>query len=103
MECIPVSTTSRTAPHFVAELAEFRIRIFVHPDLFAETLGIQRPAFYEGCIASVPAEFRNSFEFLSEGNLQMMARHGLVKRERFHLPLRSRVQLVRVYEIPARS
>src|SRR5256712_10921672 len=91
------------APHFVAELAEFRIRIFVHPYLFAETLGIQRPAFYEGCIASVPAEFRNSFEFLSEGNLQMMARHGLVKRERFHLPLRSRVQLVRVYEIPARS
>src|SRR5260370_42118692 len=66
-------------PHFVSKLAEFRIRIFVHSDLFAETLGIQPPSFYEGCIARVLAEFRNPFEFLRERNLQVMPRHGLVK------------------------
>src|SRR5258708_32101893 len=89
------------APHFVRELPEFRVRIFVQSKFFAETLRIQGPAFHESRIAHVLAKFRLSLQLLRERNLQVMPRNRFVQRERLHLPLRPRVQVVCVHEITA--
>src|SRR5712692_9060999 len=89
-------------PHFVAELPEFRVGIFVHSQVFAEALGIQPPAFHERRITDMLAEFRLPLHLLRERNLQVMPGHGFVQRERFHLPLRPRAQIVGVHEIASR-
>src|SRR5271154_212122 len=85
-------------PHLVRQLPEFRVRILVQPDLFAKALRIQRPTFDERGVTHVLAEFRHIFQFLPQRNLQMMPGHGFVQRQRFHLPFRPRVQVVRIHE-----
>src|SRR5882762_6766234 len=47
------------SPHFLAELSELRLRIFVQAKLFAETLGIKPPTLDECRVAGVLSEFRN--------------------------------------------
>src|SRR6266404_708169 len=91
------------APHFVAELPELGIRIGVQPKILAKTLAVQRPAFHERGVADVPAKLRRVFHLLRQRNLQMVPRHSFMQRERFHLVLRPRVQIVRVHEVAARS
>src|SRR5439155_57010 len=57
------------APHFVAQLPEFRIRIFVHAQLFAEALRIQCPALDKRGVAEVFSKFRYVFHLLPERKL----------------------------------
>src|SRR6202158_527063 len=89
------------APHFVAELAKFGVRIGVQPDVFAEPFAIQRPALDKGGVAHVLAKFRRVLHVLRQRNLQMVPGDSFVERERFHFPLRPRVQIVSVDEIAA--
>src|SRR6266404_4767358 len=90
------------APHFVAELPEFRVRISVEPDIFAKPLAVQRPAFDKSGIARVLAKLRRILHLLRQRNLQMVPGNRLMQRECFHFPLGPRVQIVRVDEEAAR-
>src|SRR5436853_359528 len=89
------------APHFVAELPEFRVRIFVHAELFAEALRIQCPALDKRRVSEVFPEFRHVFHLLPERKLKMMPGYRFMQRERFHFPLWPRVKVKGVDEIAA--
>ena len=83
-------------PHFVGQLAELGIRVGVKAHLLAEALGIQAPALDVAGVAAVLAELRQAHDLVGDGQLQMMPRHSLVQRERLHLPLGTRLQVVGV-------
>ena len=84
------------APHLVRQLSELRVRVLVEPELGTERLCVEAPPFDEGGVPAEAAELGQLSQFLRDRNLQMMSRHRLVQRQRFHLPLRARRQVVRV-------
>src|SRR5436309_56884 len=82
-----VDHESHGAPHFVGELAELGVWVLIHAELGPEALGVEPPAFDQRGVATVPAELGQSVQLLGQRDLQVMAGHGLVQAERFHLPL----------------
>ncbi len=97
IECSPVSTTSRTARHIsYVSWPKREYGILVEAHLVAEAFSVQRPPLDERGVARVLAELRQVAELLRERDLEMMAGHGFVQRQRLHFPLRPRLQLVRV-------
>src|SRR5260370_16918236 len=74
------------APHFKAELPEFRVRVFIHAELFAEALRIKPPALDERRVAGVLSEFRLALLPLPKGYLQIMSSTELFHGAHLHLP-----------------
>ncbi len=89
------------APHLVRELAELRVRVLVEADARTEALGVQRPSFDERGVAAEATKVRYAGELLRDRDLQVVAGHRLVRRERLHLPLGARVERVRVHVVVA--
>ena len=85
-------------PHLVGQLAKLGIGISVKTHLLAKALGVKSPALDVAGVTAVLAKFREPLDLVRDGQLQVMARHGLVQRERFHLPLGSRFEIVGVGE-----
>jgi len=69
------------APHFVRELAEFRVGVFVQTEICAEAFGIEAPAFDESGVADMAAKFGDVVEFLAKRDLQVMAGNGTIGLE----------------------
>src|SRR5687768_15820033 len=88
-------------PHIVRECAESRIGIGVQPQIAAKRFGVQTPPFDERGESEVFAELGNVLQLLCERNLKVVSGNRLVDGEGFHLPLRPRLQVVRVgVEVP---
>ena len=90
-------------PHFIGQCTEFGVGVGVKAHLLAQAFGIKPPAFDERgvppAIAAVPGQIA---QLLLNGDLQVMARHRLMQRQRFHLPLGAGVQCVGIGEEIAR-
>ena len=89
------------APHFVGELPKLLVGIGVKTELRAHRFAIKRPTFDVRRIFNLRAKIRQAFHFRLKRKLQMMARHGFVQRERFHLPSRTMRQIVSIDVKPA--
>src|SRR5439155_27161056 len=84
------------APHFICQLAEFRIEIIVKFHLVAERLWVKPPPFDKRGVTAVAPEVCQPFLLHCQSYLQMMPWNCLMKRQGHHLALRSSLRLVEV-------
>ena len=84
--------------HLVAEAAEVVERVLLEARLPSEPLGIERPALDIRRERHHLAEDRQALELLRDRDLEVVARHGLVVRERAHRELRDLAHVAQVRE-----
>ena len=90
-----------SAPHLVGERAEVFVRRLVDAGLPGDAFGIKAPAFAEGGRVVFLPEARLAFHFLSEGNLQVVTGHRLMRRKRREFIKWTLLQRVGIDEIAA--
>ena len=84
------------------QTAKVIYRLFVSAHFAGKTLCIKCPAFHIAGEEHLCAECGNIFQFLSNGNLHVMARHTLVISNRFHFAFWHHGHINQVYVVNAR-
>ena len=93
-----VDHQSAGAQHLVVEAAKVGSVRVIDTHVDSERLRVQAPALGEGRPVAVDAEQRQIRQLGLQRRLQVMARHGLMQRQRVHAIPRSRGQVVGVDE-----
>ena len=91
------------SPHVETQAPKLAVGVLVEPDLLTEAFSVQSPAFDHDREAVVFAEFGQALQFLLQGDLQMVAGNGFVKREGFKFVKGAGGKILGVQEISPRS
>ena len=90
------------APHLIGQLAEAVVGVVIQAHVVTELLGIKAPALTIGDEIRGAPEHRRVRQLQTARELEVMARHRLMQRQRHHFPGRTHFGLVQVDVIVTR-
>src|SRR5437868_9331750 len=91
------------SPHFVLQAAVIAVCVLIESNLFSEALRVERPAFDKSRVLGMPAKHRQLWQFLSNGDLQMVSRHAFMVGDGFDIQGQTMLRIPLVNVDPPRT